>query len=102
MGMTQTTSRLTSGQSRMFRIRDTSVHISVALFANGLYTVRAASRNNLGGLTEIQHYYSVFTPENSPAGDARGAAWTYVQCIARDYRPGLTDANARNMLEVVQ
>jgi hypothetical protein len=80
---TWTAPRLQVGESRKFRITGlfgASILIQVYRVDSDLYVVTVAVDGAL-----VPHFTQTWTPERSPDGDVRRAAWDYIQSVAADF-----------------
>jgi hypothetical protein len=71
------------GRSRKFQITgslNVGTLIQVYRVESDLYVVTVAVDGRL-----VPHYTQTWTPERSPDGDARRAAWDYIQSVAADF-----------------
>jgi hypothetical protein len=71
------------GRSRQFRITGSlaaGTLIQVYRVESDLYVVTVSVDGKL-----VPHYTQTWTPERSPDGDARRAAWDYIQSVAADF-----------------
>jgi hypothetical protein len=71
------------GRSRKFQITgslNVGTLIQVYRVESDLYVVTVAVDGRL-----VPHYTQTWTPERSPDGDARRAAWDYIQSVATDF-----------------
>jgi hypothetical protein len=80
---TWTAPRLQVGESRQFRISGSlaiGTLIQVYRVDSDLYVVTVTVDGKL-----VPHFTQTWTPERSPDGDARRAAWDYIQTVAADF-----------------
>jgi hypothetical protein len=71
------------GRSRKFQITgslNVGTLIQVYRVDSDLYVVTVAVDGKL-----VPHFTQTWTPERSPDGDARRAAWDYIQSVAADF-----------------
>jgi hypothetical protein len=81
--VTWTAIPLQVGRSRQFQITgslNVGTLIQVYRVESDLYVVTVAVDGKL-----VPHYTQTWTPERSPDGDARRAAWDYIQSVAADF-----------------
>jgi hypothetical protein len=77
---TWTAPRLQVGESRRFRVFGFGAWITVYRVDIDLYVVTVEVDGAL-----VPHFTQTWTPERSPSGDARRAAWDYIQSVAADF-----------------